>query len=347
MTATALRTDVTTGRTDIVTMLLATWLMIGLFLDGYAHTNIIDQLESFFTPWHAVFYSGFLATAGWITWTAYRRMEPGRTFRQAIPAGYGLSVIGVAVFAAGGVGDGIWHSLLGIETGIDALLSPTHLLLFVGAVLMLTTPVRTARLRNPGPDLGPQDGLAVIMSLTLTTALLGFIFVYLWASGQPWIAERPFDPRTGLGQFEAQYGIAAILVTNLLLLAPIAYALKLWRPPPGLMTAVWVVVSVLVALSFSQAVWFSSLLGLAGGLTGDLLIRVSRAGPDRRAAASLALAGAPIVAWGSWFAAIAIVNALRWPAEIWGGVIVFAALTGLALTTLAFPPASGSRISAG
>lgn len=337
MSTTAIRSEVTPSRTDLVTMLLATWLMIGLFLDGYAHTNIIEELESFFTPWHAVFYSGFLATAGWIGWTAYRRMAPGGTLRDAVPPGYGLSVVGVVLFGVGGVGDGIWHTLFGIETGIDALLSPTHLLLFLGAFLMLTTPIRTARLRSPGLELAVGDRAVVIMSLTLTSALVGFIFVYLWASGQPWIAERPFDPRTGLGQFEAEYGIAAILVTNLLLLAPIAYTMKLWRAPLGLMTSVWVVVNLMVALAFDQAVVFSLIVGLGGGISGDLLMRLLRAGPDRPIAVAASLAAPPAIAWGAWFIAIAVINVLRWPPEIWGGVIVFASLTGLALSALVLP----------
>ncbi len=48
---------------ELLTVLLATWLIIGLFLDGWAHDNV-PELESFLTPWHAVFYSGFVATAG-------------------------------------------------------------------------------------------------------------------------------------------------------------------------------------------------------------------------------------------------------------------------------------------
>lgn len=343
MADSAPRDDVTTSRTDLITMLLATWLMIGLFLDGYAHTNIIDQLESFFTPWHGVFYSGFLATAGWIFWTVYRRMEGGQTFRQAIPSGYGLSVAGSLVFAVGGVGDGIWHTLFGIETGLDALLSPTHLLLFLGLILILTTPIRTARLRNPGDDLSRADRTVVIMGFTLSTALLGFIFEYLWVSGQPWVAEQPFSPRTGQGQFEAIFGVAALLITNLLLLGPIAYALKQWRPPFGLMTTVWVIVNVLVAVSFSWAIWFSLAVGVAGGLTGDLLIRSLQAGPGRRGAAAAGLSVAPLAGWGVWFAAIAVFDVLRWPPEIWGGAMLFASLTGLGLAALALPQPSRQR----
>ena len=35
----------------------------GATLDGWAHTHVPERLETFFTPWHAVLYSGFLASA--------------------------------------------------------------------------------------------------------------------------------------------------------------------------------------------------------------------------------------------------------------------------------------------
>ena len=46
-------------------MLLGTWLLVGVMVDGWAHNNL-EALETFFTPWHALFYSGFVATAGWV-----------------------------------------------------------------------------------------------------------------------------------------------------------------------------------------------------------------------------------------------------------------------------------------
>lgn len=49
-------------RTNLVTVLLGLWFTVGLFFDAWAHNNEA-HLETFFTPWHAVYYSGFAATA--------------------------------------------------------------------------------------------------------------------------------------------------------------------------------------------------------------------------------------------------------------------------------------------
>ncbi len=50
---------------DRVMVALCSWLMGGLYLDGWAH-NHVPELETFFTPWHAVLYSGFFAVAGFL-----------------------------------------------------------------------------------------------------------------------------------------------------------------------------------------------------------------------------------------------------------------------------------------
>src|SRR4029450_11411506 len=79
---------------DAVTLLSGTWLLVGLVVDGWAHNNL-QALETFFTPWHALFYSGFVATAAWVLATAGRARQPERSGLAGVPAGYGLGVVGV------------------------------------------------------------------------------------------------------------------------------------------------------------------------------------------------------------------------------------------------------------
>ncbi len=47
---------------DWIFMLSSCWLIGGLYLDGWAHLHF-PELETFFTPWHGVLYSGFLVNA--------------------------------------------------------------------------------------------------------------------------------------------------------------------------------------------------------------------------------------------------------------------------------------------
>src|SRR6266511_2341797 len=158
---------------DLVTLVLAAWLIGGLFLDGWAH-NTRPQLETFFTPWHAVFYSGFISVALWICWSVWRRSR--------VPAGYGPALLGVAIFLLSGVGDMIWHLAFGIERDIAAVLSPTQLGLFTGAFLIVTAPLRSqgtdpAGGRGRRPSLGQL--LPAVGSVALAGSLCAFIFLYL------------------------------------------------------------------------------------------------------------------------------------------------------------------------
>src|SRR5947209_4133421 len=89
---------VASPRANIVTALLGTWFTVGLFLDAWAHNNV-PKLETFFTPWHAVFYSGFVATAAWIGWTVRDALRSGRPDFRSMPAGYASATVAVAGFA--------------------------------------------------------------------------------------------------------------------------------------------------------------------------------------------------------------------------------------------------------
>src|SRR5262245_43928984 len=75
------------------------WLVGGFWLDGWAH-HAFPELETFFTPWHAALYSGFLALATVLLGALAAGRLRGRSWRRAAPAGYGAAVLGLRVFLA-------------------------------------------------------------------------------------------------------------------------------------------------------------------------------------------------------------------------------------------------------
>lgn len=332
-TSVAKVTPVTTGRTDLITMLAGTWLMIGLFLDGYAHTNLIDELESFFTPWHGVFYSGFLASAGWVVWIIYRNMEKGRSWREAIPAGYGPTVFGLTLFGLGGIGDGVWHTIFGIESGIDALLSPTHFMLFTGGLLGLSTAIRSTRLRNAEDSVTGSDKAPLLLSILLVTAAMAFFGAYMWIPGQPLLLGIPFEEAQGAVGFY----ISGILVSTAVLLSPALIILRWWRPPFGTFLLIWVIVNGAIAISFDFDLTVALAFGLAGGLAGEVLVLVLTPGPARRTASLITLAITPVIAWSAYLIAFTMGNELLWPPEIWAGSIVLSGLAAAGLGWIGLP----------
>ena len=133
-------------RFDWLIVALGLWMAGGMHLDAWAHHSV--EVETFFTPWHAVLYSGFLALASMIGGYWVRNLARGYRWESALPVGYGLSLVGVAIFSAGAVGDLVWHGALGIEDNLEALLSPTHLLLGFGGSLIIMGPLRAAWART-------------------------------------------------------------------------------------------------------------------------------------------------------------------------------------------------------
>jgi hypothetical protein len=274
-----------TQREDLVTVLLATWLIGGIGLDGWAHSNLERQLESFFTPWHAVLYSGFVATALWVLWLVQTRRAEHRTWTQAVPRGYGLGLVGVAVFAVGGVGDLLWHQVFGIETGIAALLSPTHLLLFTGVALLLLAPFRAAWSSPEPPSAALLGVVPAFLSITLLTALVAFFFQYssLFAIELAFSSSAPVrfsqgQPPQLVGVLDAWANdiqikqIMAALVTSLILVAPVLLMLRRWRLPLGAATILFLVVATIIVALDGFRAWEQLVGAAAAGVAADVAI---------------------------------------------------------------------------
>jgi hypothetical protein len=321
-------------RDDMTTAALCGWVVAGMALDAWAHQNA-SELETFFTPWHGVLYSGFVVLLAWMVWKA----------RARVPAGYGLGLIGAAIFLAGGVADGIWHTIFGVEREIEAALSPTHIALFVGALLMFTTPLRAAWSSGrvaAAPSL--RDFLPALLSLTFATLLVSFLFFYLSAFRDP-TATLPFErwARDVAGPFPAlsyarQHGVASVLVTNLLLVAPVLFLLRRWRPPFGSATLLFTTVAALTTATQEFVHGELVLAALAGGLAADSSIAWSSRTAGRTSADRVVATVTPLVLWTSYFLVLELRDGIGWPAELWTGSIAFAGLSGLALSLLMAPP---------
>src|SRR5687768_12755552 len=74
-----------TYKEQLLSCALGTWMLTGLYFDGWAHRNL-DLKDSITTPYHAILYSGFLAFAAWITWlVVVRNRRAGRRDLAAVP----------------------------------------------------------------------------------------------------------------------------------------------------------------------------------------------------------------------------------------------------------------------
>ncbi len=302
----------TTSREDLVTVITGTWLITGLFLDGYAHQHLIASGESFVTPWHALFYAGFIATASWIAVLVHRR--PGRGLRDRVPDGYWPAVIGLGGFAIGGIGDGLWHSLFGVEVGIDALLSPTHLLLMASLLAIVTAPYRAA-LRGSIVTRGLPP-----VSLGIGAALVAFFINFVWGLGDAGFA-HVYAPASGVGEREVVAGVASAMVTTVFFVTLVLFVRRLGRASPGTFTLLFGLISLAVHVAFDEE-WIGVGAAVVAGLILDTAIH--RVDERRELAAVVALNVGAM--WVVYFGLAALTGRMGWQIEIWVGSIVLCAL---------------------
>ncbi len=322
------------------------WLIVGLFIDGWAHNH--QKPETIFTPWHLALYSGFAACALYAVAIVRKAHVPGMSVWDAAPVGHALVLVGVGVFGAGASADLAWHSLFGIEAGLDALLSPSHLVMFTGALLMLTGPFRAgwADGRLQAPTL--RQFLPTLLSLALAMALAAFFFQYVnplrrddygtWVSAYATFVTRFQGAADGLVENIQIVGLTSVLITNLLFVAPLLLVLRRWRPPFGTATVLFTALSALVGGLDAYARPWPLLAAAPAGLVADGLIRRLRPGAARPWAAYATAAATSAALWLAFFGVYHVAYGIGCTAELWAGSIVVAAISAFAVAVLVFPP---------
>jgi hypothetical protein len=314
-------------RFDRVAITLCYWLLVGAFLDGWAHAHDMAD-TSFLTPWHLVFYSGYLAVTSYLvaSWARAR----------ALPTGYGLSLLGALLFACGGAADVLWHGLFGIEQGVEALLSPPHLMLAGGVGLIVGGPFRAAWHR-PGPSIPGWAGLwpgilSLIGMLTMCTLVTQMAnpVANLWGAG------TPQEPAWLFGEA----GVVGILVDTGLVMGFVLVMLHRWVPPPGTLTVVLTLNALPMSLVYQQGdppLLHVVARGVAG-LVADALLNWLRPSAERPRALRLFALAVPVNATGLYFLATQLTAGLWWPIHVWTGAILLSGVVGLLLSYLLRPP---------
>lgn len=325
-------------RGDAVTVAVGLWFVGALFSDGWAHFNV-PELEGFFTPWHAALYSAFAVSAMWMAFLARRS--------AGLPVGYGWGVVGIATFGAGGLLDMTWHLVLGVEAGIDALLSPSHLVLLVGGMLVLTSALRSRW------AVGDTSSVVAQGSLALASAVTAFFLIYVmeFANAAPTTAYVRL-PEGAAGHEEAELpaiaGLGGFLVTTAVFVVPLLLAWRRGRAPRGLVTLVVATQAWLTALvvDLPVAAVTGAVGATVGAITADVVVqlldRVPWSGQGSRLPALAAIV--VTLVWSGHLIALATAPGLTWPPALWSGVVVLASMVAAILGGLAAgPPTDDTR----
>lgn len=359
MTATLTRppdiTTPTTSRTlasrrdDTIGALCGLALILGVLTDAWAHTNILSTLDGFFTPWHALLYSGAAATAGWTWWLAFRhRRQDPRWFLNRWPAGYGIGAIGSVLFGVGGAADMFWHEIFGVEVTLKAVLSPSHVTLTIAILLLVTSQMRSWWASGEG-------GWRTVTGVTSAAlGTIGGILILVALTGVTTIAPtQAFDPVMGSPPYlAAAQGVQAYLLGSALLLIPFLLVHRR-RGAPGLATAI--VGSLGLFLLIQREFPMPLTAAISGMIIGAAVVdvvlfrldTVRGMGAARRLPIAGAIFGAGI--WSGHLIGLQIGAGIHWPPELWAGAVVFSAIIGTLLGVLAAgkPADTRSDIHAG
>ena len=312
------------------------WLVTGLFLDGWAHNNRLP--DSFWTVWHAIFYSGYAALSAVILGAIAVRRPRSASWRAAIPEGYGPATLGVLVFGIGGLLDMLWHTSFGVEVGNDALLSPSHLTLGLGLFLLVSGPyLADLARREAGTSLGER--LPAALAIAATFMLLTFFTMYggpysnfLGASGNGTTSDRLF--RGLLGMFLFSGFIAGLLLV----------VLRRTSLPAGAITLILGLDGIAMVLMTSRDTPQDAQLSfiavaIVSGIAGDVLLRWLRPSGARSLQLRMLVTILPMTYFTLYLAVVGVRYGYGWTMPFLTGSVFLCGAVGLLLSFVAMPPA--------
>ena len=309
---------------DALVAVLSLVMMFGVALDFRVHAQGISfEEEGFFTPEHVFFYTTFLCIATVIGAAVFVNRRATGSWKSAIPSGYAVGLAGVALFGLGGVGDFFWHTAFGFEEGIEALTSPTHLLLATGAVMFFSSPLRSALRRKDGFSGFGITPVLISMSLVLT--IIVFFTLYI----------NPTISTVGFHQTENPLGIVSLFVFPAILLGGALVLVSRFELPIGALAFTFAVPALMGAVI--NDLFFLAVPAVAAGLAGDLINRYYLKDSDSVVPLRVFGAVVPATFVVFYLTVVEVVWGMVWTIHVWGGAIFLAAAAGLLLTYVVVP----------
>jgi len=328
---------------DLLVGIVGLWLAAGFLLDSWAHLHV--PVETFFTPYHAAFYSAMLAGTIILAVFARRNRTLGFTGIDMLPAAYQSALWGVPIFFAGGVGDLIWHTFFGVEDRVEAVTSPTHLIIGLGVLLVVGAPIRSALQQRAGlTTLRSQLPLLFALATWLEFIHLGTAYAFdpgaarMYAPPDGAAYGPDYFTNTSFVLFKTGSGIAIVILQSLVLMGMCLWTVVRFALRPGALTILFVLGNAMIAASLTNDTPILAtylVMSVVAGCVGDAI--VARVRPSRADPVALGLFGAlvPGAYYGTYFLFTALTGGVWWSWALTLGAIVWAMLCGLGLTLLA------------
>ncbi|MCU1455330.1 MAG: hypothetical protein JWN46_3476 [Acidimicrobiales bacterium] len=327
--------------------LVAIDLVVTIGLAGDILRHVQNQAlngQDFLSGWHLVLYGGVLAVGLWLGLAALR-LGPGVVWGEAR-----FATIGFLTLSFGGVADSAWHAAYGTEAAIEALVSPPHLVVFVGLSLLLLAPLRALWVSDRR-ELGPIETACVVLPVVSALLVASLFTGYLSPlTGGMDLGSGNIEPLVGASysEYDLVRGLGIVLWSSVLLVVPWSLVLDRFRLFSGFALVSMGALGLpplVVAGSTARASFF-------GFLAFGVVIEVAARYHGRRPAWLRLLVGAaaPAALWSVYLSVVGADGQLRWSQAQWGGIIVLSAIWGAvaaAIATRQPTPARPARVEPG
>jgi hypothetical protein len=240
-----------------------------------------------------------------------------------------------------------WHIVFGIEANVDALFSPTHLILAVGGVLMASGPLRSAWRRA---DAGHEPAMpwAAVLSLTVVLSVITFLLQIAHPLVNPQASGSVPDLRTFVFYRQA-LGVSGVVIQTAVVMALVLLSARRFVLPFGTLTAILGLNALALSFLGRQVGGLDGGLSLVpaalvAGLLADTLYAALRASRLRSSQLGFRLFafGVPVVFYLVYFLALVATTGIWWSIHLWLGSVVVAGITGWLLSYVAVPPPIGA-----
>lgn len=327
-TATRLQKPVSTLAFDALYGLLSLVLAIGIFIDVWSH-NSFGPDQSVLSPYHFLFYSSLATIGVLLVWVHSRNLGQGYRWATAMPIGYGLSFLGVIGFGLSGGVDLTSHALFGFETGNEALLSPTHILLFVNWFLIAIGPIRAGFARW-----GDQDARSLAQQIPVMMAMLSalaaitiFSLNFTQLAGYSNALQAMRSINVGFLEYSE---ISSIFLQTIVLMFFFLWIMRQITLHTGVLFSVLALWGVLMMVILGDPISVTNALIVGIGL--EVLAKAVR--PRGNHTGRFLLFGflAPIVIWGlyyGYFIVSGVGGGLYFSGYIWMGTVFQSGIIGL------------------
>lgn len=305
------------------------WLLGGTFTDAWAHNNI-PQLETFWTPWHGILYSGLLFLICSLTTVMIINRRRSKSWLEAIPQGYKIVYVALGLMVLVGLSDMTWHLLFGVEQNIDALFSPTHLSGLICIGLFATGPLYSMYVRRFTPS-SFSDYFLLATAFLLPYILIVNTLQSFSVFADTWPTTTPVTFETGQLAGIASMAIQAGIFTFFVL-----HVTRFWTFKPGMFT--YILGTVALGLAVMNQLWFTIPVFLLGGAVIDLayhfLAPSSKRLLEMRIFSAIA-AGAPYAVYMIW---VCSTMHVVWTIHMLVGSVYILLMLGWSLSYLPYPP---------